>query len=277
MKLAQILLDDAPPRERRLQALDRASLAPRLEIVTIPLGPRRPAAALRDALASSQADLAHVYGPPLLPSPLLSAIEIPVVASAPVHRSPFPWRRTRQPDAILGASPSTRVPPAVDPAYFGISAGATPTSFRIGCNASSRAARALAVGTRHRIERFRDDIRWMFFPGPPAPMEMSLLNAWVDAEPEGAGDEGGVQEALAAARCVVASATAANRETLEGGAAGFLVPPDDPNETAHAILAALFKPELRDPRIDRGKQKAEAWRPERRAERLLEIYTRLRS
>lgn len=277
MKLAQIVLDDATPRQRRLQGLDRTFLASRLEIVSIPLGGRRVGATLRDALASSEADVAHVYGPPVLPSPLLSAIEIPVVASGPVHRSPFPWRKTRQPDAILGSSSATRVPLAVDPAYFGVSSGAMPTSFRIGCNAPSRAGRALAVGTRHRIERFRDDIRWMFFSGLPSPAEMSLLNVWVDAEPAGDGEETGVPEALAAGRCVVAPATAANRKTLEEGAAGFLVPSEDPNETAHAVLAALFKPELRDPRIARGKQKAHEWRPERRAERLLEIYAVLMS
>ena len=109
------------------------------------------------------------------------------------------------------------------------------------------------------------------------PSEIGLLNVWVDAEPAGDGVENGVREALAAGRAVVAVATPANRETLEGGAAGFLVPPEDPNETAHAVLAALFKPELRDPRIARGRKLAEGWRPERRADRLLEIYQRLRS
>ena len=277
MRLAQILLDDAPPRQRRLQALDRAALASRIDVVTIPLERRHTAIALRDALGSARAEVAHLYAPELFPGSLLEAIQIPVLASGTAQRSRLPWRKTKQPDAILGRSPEGREPEAVDPGYFGISTGGTPTSFRIGCHAATRSARALADGTKHRIERFRDDIRWMYFRETPAPSEIGLLNVWVDAEPAGDGVENGVREALAAGRAVVAVATPANRETLEGGAAGFLVPPEDPNETAHAVLAALFKPELRDPRIARGRKLAEGWRPERRADRLLEIYQRLRS
>jgi hypothetical protein len=195
---------------------------------------------------------------------------------------------------ILGSSPETTVPDAVDEGYSEVAARAMPSSFRIGCAVRSRAARAVAEGTRHRIERFRDDIRWMLFAGVPPPADMSLLNVWVDAEPADGAEGSGIAEALAAARAVVATATPANLRTLDGGAAGFLVPPDDPNETApaqheagalfdaalvetaHAVLAALFKPEQRDPRIARGKQKAESFRPEQRAGRLLEIYERLR-
>lgn len=274
MRLAQILLDDAAPRQRRLQALDRAALASRVDVVTI--AAHGGLAALRDAVASSGAEVAHVYGPPLLPSFVMDAVAVPVVSSGPARRSLLPWRHTRQPDAILGATPETEVPEAVDPGYFEIAARAMPTSFRIGCTAS-RAARALAEGTKHRIERFRDDIRWMFFEGTPAPAEMSLLNVWVGAEEDDDAAESGVPEALAAGRGVVAVASPGNHERLEGGAAGFLVPPGDSNETAHAVLAALFKPELRDARIARGRQKAESWRPERRAERLVAIYDRLRS
>lgn len=276
MKLAQILLDDAPPRQRRLQALDRAALASRIDVVTIPLETRR-AAVLRDALTSSRAEVAHLYAPQLFPGSLLDSIPVPVLASGAARRSRLPWRRTKQPDAILGGPAEGREPEAIDPGYFAISAGGTPTSFRIGCHAVSRGARALADGTKHRIDRFRDDIRWVYFRELPAPAEMGLLNVWVDAEAGGDGLENGVPQALAAGRAVVAAATPANREVLHGGDAGFLVPPEDPNETAHAVLAALFKPELRDPRIARGRQLAEAWRPERRAERLLEIYQRLRS
>lgn len=275
MKLAQVLLHDAPPRERRLQALDRAALADRVEIVTIPLGAAAAAARLRDALASSGANLAHVYGPPALPADVLGSIPIPVVAAGIARRSIVPWRKARQPDVVLGASAETTIPDAVDDSYFAIASRAMPTSFRIGCAVATTAARAVAEGTQHRIERFRDDIRWMLFGEVPAPEEMSLLNAWIDPEPAGDAADNGVPEALAAGRPVIAAATPANRETLEQGAAGFLVPPRDSNETAHAVLAALFKPELRDPRIARGKQKAESFRRELRAARLLAIYQRL--
>ncbi|HEU5163065.1 MAG TPA: hypothetical protein VFV54_07965, partial [Thermoanaerobaculia bacterium] len=110
MRLAQILLDDAPPRQRRLQALDRTALASRVDVVTIPLDRRRATASLRAALASSQAEVAHLYAPPLFPASLLEAIEIPVVASGAAHRSPFPWRKRKQPDAVLGAPPNGREP-----------------------------------------------------------------------------------------------------------------------------------------------------------------------
>ncbi|HEY0592761.1 MAG TPA: hypothetical protein VGF40_13405, partial [Thermoanaerobaculia bacterium] len=87
IRLLQILLPDAPPRARRMQALDGAALAGRADVVAVPLRRAGTMKHLRDALASSRAEVAHVYGPPLLPGDLLAAIDLPLVAAGAAHRS----------------------------------------------------------------------------------------------------------------------------------------------------------------------------------------------
>lgn len=49
----------------------------------------------------------------------------------------------------------------------------------------------------------------------------------------------------------------------------------DPNEMTHAILTALFKPELTQPRVDHGLATRDRFRSERRTEKLIEIYEEL--
>ncbi|MGZ7081030.1 MAG: glycosyltransferase, partial [Thermoanaerobaculia bacterium] len=48
------------------------------------------------------------------------------------------------------------------------------------------------------------------------------------------------------------------------GHIAFLVPPSDPNELAHAILAALFKPEVAGVKIEAARQTASKFRPRQR-------------
>jgi len=55
----------------------------------------------------------------------------------------------------------------------------------------------------------------------------------------------------------------------------FLVPPNDANELAHAILAALFKPEVAQQKIDAARQTREKFRPRRRLGVLTQIYESL--
>ena len=56
----------------------------------------------------------------------------------------------------------------------------------------------------------------------------------------------------------------------------FLVPPNDANELAHAILAALFKPEFAQQKIDAARQTREKFRPRQRLRVLTQVYESLR-
>jgi len=123
-----------------------------------------------------------------------------------------------------------------------------------------------------RVARFRDDIDWDVFDTVPSRSELSNLNAWVDPVLEEMDYDGLVAEALVAGLPVVAAKTDMNRDRLADGRAGFLVPVNDPNELVHAILAALFKPEVRDPRLEFAAQTRERFRRENRARRLRDIY-----
>jgi glycosyltransferase involved in cell wall biosynthesis len=70
----------------------------------------------------------------------------------------------------------------------------------------------------------------------------------------------------------VASATPINVQRLEKGRTGFLVPPRDPNEMTHAILTALFKPEVARARSDAARQTVGKFRAGQRIRALTRIY-----
>jgi glycosyltransferase involved in cell wall biosynthesis len=76
---------------------------------------------------------------------------------------------------------------------------------------------------------------------------------------------------------VVASRTPINVQRLEKGRTGVLVPPGDPNEMTHAILAALFKPETLEPRLQAARQTIGKFRGRQRLRALTRIYEALHS
>ena len=82
-------------------------------------------------------------------------------------------------------------------------------------------------------------------------------------------------EALVAGNVVVASRTIINVTRLEKGRTGFLAPPNDPNELTHAILAALFKPELGQEKLSAARQTISKFRPRQRLRALVPIYESL--
>lgn len=129
--------------------------------------------------------------------------------------------------------------------------------------------------TMHRIDRFRDDIEWRVFSHPPAPEELAELGAWVDPAMEEDDYDGFVAEALVCGINIVAGATPINVQRLEKGRSGFLVPPNDPNEMTHAILAALFKPEEARARSDAARQTVGKFRAGQRIRALTRIYERI--
>lgn len=126
--------------------------------------------------------------------------------------------------------------------------------------------------TQARIQRFRNDIEWLLFDAPPTPDDLALVEAWVDPTPSDDDYDGCVAEALVASRVVVASRTPINVRRLDKGLSGFLVPPGDPNELTHAILTALFKPEVALKKIEGARLTAGKFRPRQRLRVLERLY-----
>lgn len=126
--------------------------------------------------------------------------------------------------------------------------------------------------TYARLHRTRDDIEWRLFERPATPEEMSTIAVWVDPALGDDDRDGFVAEALVAGNVVVASRTGINVHRLEQGRTGFLVRPDDANELAHAILTALFKPELGQAKTSAARQTISKFRQRQRLRALTQLY-----
>jgi glycosyltransferase involved in cell wall biosynthesis len=129
--------------------------------------------------------------------------------------------------------------------------------------------------TMARIDRFRDDITWNVFNEPPAPEQLSAIDAWVDPAIREDDFDGFTAEALVAGCAVVASRTRINLHRTEKGRTAYLVPVNDPNEATHAILAALFKPEVTAARVEGARQTRSKFRPRQRLRVLTTMYGNL--
>lgn len=268
MRIIQVVETSALPFQRRLREVDASALAAKVELTTIRASGRRLEPPV-SAPAGGPA-IAHVYAAPGFSPGLLRRFSHPVVAEALPRRSRLPWTRAAGPEVVLGPPPDSPAPEAVSEAWFALSGRRTDRP-AIGVFARSDAVREMVAGIRARIERFRSDVRWTLLSRFPEPGDMENLAIWLDPTPQD-DHEGAVAEAIAAGRLVVATRTPANAERLDGGEAGFLFPPGDPNEAVHALLAALFKPEAGRPRLAAAARNAERFRPSVRAERLVGIY-----
>lgn len=129
--------------------------------------------------------------------------------------------------------------------------------------------------THLRLTRTRDDIEWHLFERAPSPAEMAELALWIDPATDDADRDGFVAEALVCGNVVVASRTTINVKRLEQGRTGFLVPRNDSNELTHAILAALFKPEVREAKTSAARQTISKFRPRQRLRALTPLYESL--
>jgi hypothetical protein len=138
-----------------------------------------------------------------------------------------------------------------------------------------RSVRNAVEQTYARLTRTRDDIEWRLFERPPTPAELAEIGVWVDPALADDDRDGFVAEALVCGNVVVASRTTINVQRLEKGRTGFLVPPNDPNELTHAILAALFKSELRQAKASAARQTISKFRPRQRLRALTSIYESL--
>src|ERR1051325_3580608 len=209
------------------------------------------AAAEHEVVESERdADIVHVYG-------------------SGVRR---PRRRWFERAAARPPHSTASIPDAVEEQYFAPDA---PVGAGVGVFVRA-SVRNLIEQTRHRVHRTRADVACHLFDRVPTPHDIAQVAVWLD--PAAADDDfdGFVAEALAMVRIVVASRTPINVQRLEKGRTGFLVPPD-PNEMTHAILAALYKPEVGRPRADAARQTISKFRPKQRLRALIALYERVRS
>jgi Glycosyl transferases group 1 len=253
MRIAQVVLPDASQYERKSQRCDLAALSEKHTIVGDP----------------READVAHVYAGETLPRAMFVGFPVPYVASAALSRSRWSWRKPREPK-LLAAPPE--VPEAVEEAYFGIRASGGGT--RIGTYARP-SVRNMVEQTLSRITRFRTDVEWLLFERVPTPEDLAGVDVWVDPAVGENDRDGFVAEGLVIGLPVVASRTAINAWRLEQGRTGFLVPPRDPNELTHAILAALFKPEVAGAKQNAARQTMSKFRAKQRQRVLAHMYESL--
>ncbi|HET8774947.1 MAG TPA: glycosyltransferase [Thermoanaerobaculia bacterium] len=254
MRIAQIVLPGLSHYELKSLRADRAALAEHHEIV-------------EDV---QNADVAHVYSSVDLPRAAFVGFPVPYLASAPMTPARWSWRTPVEPRVVVTPE---NLPEAVADAYF--AAPATPPGTNTIGSFNRESTRNHVEQTLHRIQRFRDDVHWKIFAEPPAPEDLSGVDLWVDPAVEEKDYSGFVAEALVVGLPVVAARTAVNALRLEQGRTGILVPPRDPNEMTHAILSALFKPEVAQARIGAARQTIAKFRMRHRLRVLLQLYETL--
>ncbi len=252
--VAQILLPWATAYERKCQRVDYAALSD----VQVYADDRNVGAA----------DVAHVYG--ALPWRWFRPLRVPYVASREVD--PFD------------------VPEAVEEMYFMPSeCGGLPPPSQSGAKAPHSKGAPLRIAsfrrasivpiveqTVHRLHRTRDDIEWLLLERPPTPEDFAEIDAWIDPAIDDADFDGFAAEAMVGGVVAIASRTPLNVHRLEQGRTGFLVPSGDANELTHAILAALFKPELAQQKLEAARQTISKFRRRQRLRVLTSLYESLR-
>jgi len=126
--------------------------------------------------------------------------------------------------------------------------------------------------TLSRIHRFRDDVVWNVIDHVPTPGDLRDVDVWVDPAVSEEDLDGFTAEALVSGVAVVAARTEINVARCEKGRTAFLVPRNDPNEMTHAILAALFKSEAAQGKIQAASQTASKFRSRQRLRVLSHLY-----
>jgi hypothetical protein len=183
---------------------------------------------------------------------------------------------TANPDITLNYA-NLDLPEAVEERYFatGTDKSVGPTRRILG-SFNRRKVRAMIERTIPRVHRTREDVEWLLLDEPPSPEDFAQFDAWIDPAIEDDDYDGFVAEALVAGKIVVASRTSINVKRLEKGRTGILVPPRDANELTHAILAALFKPEVAQQKIEAARQTISKFHPRQRLRALTQLLTTAR-
>jgi len=264
MRIAQIILPDATVYERKCQRVDQAALSERHDVLVV----------TPEEARMSGADVAHVYAGEALPASAFTRFPLPYVASSSLHPSRWPWRRAVGPREVVTPE---RVPEAVEERYFAASGARAPRSGHgsiVGSFARPE-TRNMVEQTLAHIHRFRDDVQWRVFDSPPSPEDLAGVDLWADPAVLEKDYSGFVAEALVIGLPVVATRTLLNARRLEQGRTGLLVPPRDPNEMTHAILALLFKPEITNDKIGAATQTVSKFRARQRLRVLVDMYQTL--
>ena len=264
MRIAQIVLTGASEYERKCQRVDRAALAASHEVLEVAL----------EEIENVQADVAHVYAGRELPARSFTHFPLPYVSSADVPRSRWSFRHPVAPASVVSPIAASPLPEAVEDSYF--NAPATPPRGNIVGTLRRAAIQPMVEQTLSRIHRFRDDVTWRAFDHFPDPGDLSGVDLWVDPAMDDHDFDGAVAEALVVGLPVVAARTKINALRLEQGRTGTLVPPGDPNEMTHAILAALFKPEVATGKLNAARQTVSKFRARQRLRALTQIYETIR-
>lgn len=277
MVIAQMLPRSCGELERKHQQIDREQLRPAHELLTLQessAGWSQAGELLTHEAFLAQlrrADVVHLYGA-AAPPPLLTSVSTPYVAAATPHRGRWPWQRPRTPAVLLTGGDT--LPRAVAEEYF--HDGEEPTRgeiVAIGSRSSTAESKQLAQLTIPRIARLRSDVRWQLFDLAPTPRQLRALSLWVDCSNDETSDAC-TPEAIVTGLPIVATRTQRNEILLDRGAAALLVRPGDPNELAHAVLTALFKPEVIASRVEAARALASTFHPRKRAALLEAIYRR---
>ena len=240
MIVAQILLPNATTYERKCQRVDYAGLSADHQV-----------SVYDEAGKVTAADVAHVYGQ------LRRRWFRPLLVS---------YVESRRAD----------LPEAVEERYFTNSLAARDGGAPRIASFHRRAIVSVVEQTMHRLHRTRDDIEWILLERVPAPDDFATIRAWIDPAVEDSDYDGFVAEAMAGGIITVASRTPINVHRLEKGRTGFLVPAGDANELTHAILTALFRPEVAQQKIDASRQTIAKFRPRQRTRVLTALYESLR-
>lgn len=290
MKIIQLTDTRDPELIGRQQMLDHQLLSRDHEVETwvstghsITAGERTFAGrALPAELERADADLLHVYALSPRPADAFAGLTIPWIAPSTPKSPWFRFGRGSRPDALVVAHPAFS-PPESPPEAVGQpwrDAGLPtrrppPAGHRTVGSVIRAEDQAMLEAVRSRISRTRDDLVWRRYTAAPAPSDLAELDVWVDLTGSEQGPGSFVPEALVSGLLVVACRTPLNTDRLEGGASGFLVPPDDANEMAHVILTALFKPDLAAPRLEAARSSAGRFDPTHRLDYLERIYRKL--
>ncbi len=253
MRIAQLVLPSASQFERKHQRADFEALSAKHEIVDL-----------------ANAEIAHVYASGELRANDVAHITVPYVASTNVQKSRWAFRKIHEPRVILDP---VETPEAVEERYWNVERR-PPNANRIASFARP-GVRNMIEQTLTRIHRFRDDVTWDILDHPPSPEDLTIVDLWVDPAIEESDLDGYVAEALVVGLPIVAARTSINSQRLEKGRTGWLVPPRDPNEMTHAILAALFKPEVAENKLAAARQTISKFRARQRMRVLGQAYETL--
>ena len=237
MRILHVILSRASAYERKSQRIDFEALHGHHEVV------------VAESVGRVRADVTQIYGPP---SSVGSTAVSPLINLPEAVGEEF-WPSESGGFRPLSNGPRRKIGSFLRPSILPVIEGTLP-----------------------RLHRTRDDIEWLLLDRIPSPDDFAQFDLWVDPAVGDEDFDGFVAEALVRGQAVVASRTPINIRRLEKGRTGILTPQNDPNELTHAILAALFKTELAQQKIEAARQTISKFHPRQRLRALTQLLATAR-